>query len=118
MNNQDGVGIPAVGGESQVTNGNRADQLKDAILWHLKFTLARDTKTATNRDWWISVCEAVEDEVLSRFGETMKVQNDNDSRRRQDRGTRARRDGGCRHNRLDRGRLRRRTAESPGCHPR
>ncbi|MCG8525811.1 MAG: glycogen/starch/alpha-glucan phosphorylase [Opitutales bacterium] len=81
MNNQDGVGIPAVGGESQVTNGNRADQLKDAILWHLKFTLARDTKTATNRDWWISVCEAVEDEVLSRFGETMKVQNDNDSRR-------------------------------------
>jgi glycogen phosphorylase len=54
---------------------------KDAVLLHLKFTLARDTATATRRDWWIAVCEAVEDVVISRFSETMKRHNEADARR-------------------------------------
>lgn len=54
---------------------------KQSILNHLKFTLARDTDTATRRDWWTSTCKAVHDRILERFIQTMGVHNDNNSRR-------------------------------------
>jgi glycogen phosphorylase len=71
------VGVPA----PISSNGNDVERFKNLILWHLQYTLARDTGTATRRDWWLSVCEAVEDEVLARFSQTMASHNDNDCRR-------------------------------------
>ena len=62
-------------------HGDGEVPIKAAILGHLKYTLARDTTTATKHDWWTAVCEAVEDRVLARFGETMKRHNDQDTRR-------------------------------------
>jgi starch phosphorylase len=55
--------------------------LKDSILNHLKFTLARDTETATDRDWWIATCHAVHDRILERFIDTMAVHNRDNVRR-------------------------------------
>jgi glycogen phosphorylase len=68
-------------GEKKWLYGNGDKKMREAIITHLKFTLARDVVTATKRDWWMAVCEAVEDEVLLRFGDTMKRQNDADARR-------------------------------------
>lgn len=82
MNNKIDGGVFATRKDSaDNTNLDGKTRMKDAILGHLKYTLARDTKTATKRDWWTAVCEAVEDEVLARFGDTMKLQNDSDTRR-------------------------------------
>jgi len=55
--------------------------LKTSILNHLKFTLARDTDTATQRDWWIATCHAVHDRILERFIKTMGVHNEQNVRR-------------------------------------
>jgi starch phosphorylase len=55
--------------------------LKASILNHLKFTLARDTGTATSRDWWIATCHAVHDRVLERFIRTMGVHNEENVKR-------------------------------------
>ncbi len=52
-----------------------------SILNHLKFTLARDTGTATKRDWWIATCHAVHDRILERFIRTMAVHNFNNVKR-------------------------------------
>jgi starch phosphorylase len=57
------------------------EDLKTSILNHLKFTLARDTETATQRDWWIATCHAVHDRVLERFIRTMAVHNRDNVRR-------------------------------------
>lgn len=74
---------PTAGGGLQhmVYADGSGHSFKEAVLAHLKFTLARDTGTATRRDWWIAVCEAVEDVVLSRFSATMKRHNEADTRR-------------------------------------
>jgi starch phosphorylase len=58
-----------------------ADGLRDSILNHLKFTLARDTESATRRDWWIATCHAVHDRVLERFIRTMAVHNERNVKR-------------------------------------
>ena len=55
--------------------------IKSSILNHLKFTLARDTQTATKRDWWISTCHAVHDRILERFIRTMGAHNEQNVRR-------------------------------------
>lgn len=55
--------------------------LKLSILNHLKLTLARDTDSATKRDWWIATCHAVHDRILERFIRTMAVHNDQNVRR-------------------------------------
>ena len=55
--------------------------IKQAILRHLKHTLARDPGTATVRDWWISTAMAVRDGVLSRFLATQAVHNEGNVRR-------------------------------------
>jgi glycogen phosphorylase len=55
--------------------------LRDSILNHLKFTLARDTGTATRRDWWIATCHAVHDRILERFIRTMAVHNKDNVKR-------------------------------------
>jgi starch phosphorylase len=55
--------------------------IKEAILRHLKHTLARDPGTATVRDWWISTAMAVRDNILSRFLATQAVHNGRNVRR-------------------------------------
>lgn len=54
---------------------------RESILNHLKFTLARDTETATSRDWWIATSHALHDRVLERFIRTMAVHNQRNVRR-------------------------------------
>ena len=76
--------IAATEGPVQSFNFNTqttVEGLKESILNHLKFTLARDTETATQRDWWISTCHAVHDRILERFIRTMAVHNAKNVRR-------------------------------------
>jgi len=58
-----------------------ADGLKTSVLNHLKFTLARDPQTATQRDWWLSLCYAVRDRILERFIATQSCHNERHARR-------------------------------------
>ncbi len=55
--------------------------LKDAIIRHLTYTLARDQGSATPRDWWISTAFAVREQILSRLIQTQAVHNKNNVRR-------------------------------------
>jgi len=61
--------------------GETSESLQRSILNHLKFTLARDLKTATRRDWWIASSHAVHDRILKRFIDTMAEHNRRDTRR-------------------------------------
>ncbi|MBC2603705.1 glycogen/starch/alpha-glucan phosphorylase [Puniceicoccus vermicola] len=56
-------------------------EIKESILSHLEKTLARDTNTATKRDWWIATSKAVQDRILSRYIDTMGVHNEENVRR-------------------------------------
>jgi glycogen phosphorylase len=58
-----------------------SEAFKQAILLHLKHTLARDPGTATVRDWWISTALAVRDHILERFIATQGVHNEGNVRR-------------------------------------
>ena len=58
-----------------------ADGIRTSILNHLKYTLARDTDTATRGDWWMSTCLAVRDRIMERFIATMAAHNDANTRR-------------------------------------
>jgi starch phosphorylase len=58
-----------------------AEGIRASILNHLKYSLARDTGSATKRDWWISTSHAVQDRILERFIDTMAAQSDGNSRR-------------------------------------
>jgi starch phosphorylase len=55
--------------------------IRTSILNHLKFTLARDTNTATQGDWWMSTCMAVRDRIMERFIATMAAHNDENTKR-------------------------------------
>ena len=56
-------------------------KLKQAILRHLTYTLARDIHTATTRDWWIATAMAVRESILARLIATQGVHNDQNVRR-------------------------------------
>ncbi len=60
---------------------NTADALKASILNHLKYTLARDTHTATRHDWWWATCLAIRDRVMERFIATMGGQTGTSAKR-------------------------------------
>ncbi len=55
--------------------------MKEAIVRHLTYTLARDQGSATPRDWWISTAFAVREQILSRLIQTQAVHNKNNVRR-------------------------------------
>src|ERR1035441_759112 len=55
--------------------------LRSLILRHLISTLARDTKTATRRDWWVATALAVRDHIHERMIATQGVHNANNVRR-------------------------------------
>ncbi len=55
--------------------------VKDSILYHLKFSLAHDTQTASKRDWWLATSKAIQERVIERMIATMAVHNREDVRR-------------------------------------
>jgi starch phosphorylase len=55
--------------------------VKDSIVYHLKFSLAHDTQTATKRDWWLATSKAIQERVIERMIATMAVHNREDVRR-------------------------------------
>ncbi len=61
--------------------GSDVESLKASISNHLRFSLARDTKTATSRDWWLATSYAVKDRILDRYIDTQGVHNDSNARR-------------------------------------
>jgi glycogen phosphorylase len=65
----------------QTTTGEPIGGMKAAILRHLTYTLARDTGSASPRDWWIATAMAVRDHILDRLIETQSVHNEQNVRR-------------------------------------
>lgn len=65
----------------RVATDSRQEVLRSLILRHLKSTLARDTHTATTRDWWISTAMAVRDYIMERMIKTQGVHNGQNVRR-------------------------------------
>ncbi len=65
----------------RVATDSRPEVLRSLILRHLKSTLARDTHTATTRDWWISTAMAVRDYIMERMIKTQGVHNNQNVRR-------------------------------------
>jgi glycogen phosphorylase len=55
--------------------------LKALILNSLKFRLARDTSTASRRDWWLATSKAVQSIVVERMIATATVNNDRNAKR-------------------------------------
>jgi len=49
-----------------------SDRVREAILRHLKFSLARDPKTATVHDWWIATVKALNELILDRMMQTQE----------------------------------------------
>jgi len=57
------------------------EQFKKRIEENLIHDLARDTNSATPRDWWLATCCALNDRILERYIDTQGVHNDNNVRR-------------------------------------
>jgi len=69
----------SVNGVSKIDTSTEG--FKALILHWLKFWLARDTNTATNRDWWMATSKAVLSVILERMIETQTIHNANNVRR-------------------------------------
>lgn len=50
---------------------NTPEKIRESILNHLKFSLARDTRTASKHDWWWATSLAIRDRVMENFIATM-----------------------------------------------
>jgi starch phosphorylase len=61
--------------------GHDAQSLKDAILSHLHFTLAKDKYTATKRDIFLAVAYAIRDQMVGRWIKTQQKYYDVDVKR-------------------------------------
>ncbi|MEI7864028.1 MAG: glycogen/starch/alpha-glucan phosphorylase [Chthoniobacterales bacterium] len=60
-----------------ITPGN----LEQEIIDELKFTLARDSVTASRREWWIATSMAIQRIVIARMMKTLAVHNEANVRR-------------------------------------
>jgi len=58
-----------------------AAALKQSILDHLHFTLARHENDATKDEWWLATCHAIKDRLLDRFMKTQREHNKGKVRR-------------------------------------
>ncbi|MDR1528092.1 MAG: glycogen/starch/alpha-glucan phosphorylase [Puniceicoccales bacterium] len=56
-------------------------EIKESIIKHLQFDLARDQTSATLRDWWVAVCLMAKEMIMSQFIRTQKVHHTNNVRR-------------------------------------
>jgi starch phosphorylase len=61
-------------------NGN-VEEIKNSILSHLRFTLAKDQYTASKRDIFFAVAFAVRDQLVGRWIETQQKYYDEDQKR-------------------------------------
>lgn len=57
------------------------DSLRTSIINHLTYTLARDTRTARSRDWWLSTCYAIRDRILHQYIDTQTRHHESNTRR-------------------------------------
>jgi glycogen phosphorylase len=55
--------------------------LKALIQSHLKFSLARDTSSATKRDWWLATSKAVQSVIVERMISTQAVHHNKNAKR-------------------------------------
>ena len=55
--------------------------LKALIQGSLKFTLARDSSTATKRDWWLATSKAVQSIIVERMIATAAVHHNKNVKR-------------------------------------
>ena len=55
--------------------------LRQSILDHLHFTLARHENDASQDEWWLATCHAIKDRLLDRFMKTQREHNKNKVRR-------------------------------------
>ena len=60
---------------------NNSDALQKDIVHHLRYSLARDPKSACAQDWLQAVGFAVRDRVLDRFAKTQNKHTEDDVRR-------------------------------------
>jgi starch phosphorylase len=67
--------------ESQPEFDTTAPGIKTAVLNQLTFTFARDTMTATQRDWWLASSKAALSVVIKRMIETMARYHEANSKR-------------------------------------
>lgn len=66
--NQATAGPPSNG--FRFDNGTSPDSMKQSILNHLRYTMARHPSSATGDEWWTATCYAVRDRLLDRFMKT------------------------------------------------
>ena len=52
-----------------------ATALRQSILDHLHFTLARHENDASQDEWWLATCHAIKDRLLDRFMKTQRAHN-------------------------------------------
>lgn len=57
------------------------DGVKENIMKHLQFSLAREQISATKRDWWIATCLMARDKILSQYIRTQKTHHMTNCRR-------------------------------------
>ncbi|HEY3898179.1 MAG TPA: glycogen/starch/alpha-glucan phosphorylase [Chthoniobacter sp.] len=55
--------------------------LKKLIKNHLKFSLARDTQTASRRDWWLATSKAAQSLIIERMIATQSAHHRNNAKR-------------------------------------
>jgi starch phosphorylase len=55
--------------------------MKQGILYHLKFSLAHDTSSATKRDWWLATSKAIHERIIDRMIATQAVHHNQDVKR-------------------------------------
>ncbi len=58
-----------------------SESLKQSILDHLHFTLARHEEDASIEEWWLATCYATKDRLLDRFMKTQRAHNQKKVRR-------------------------------------
>ena len=58
-----------------------ATGMRKSIEDHLKFTLARDSKTATHQDWYLATAHAIRDRIMERYITTMQSHAESNTRR-------------------------------------
>lgn len=64
---------PVVGESFNFNVKTDPEGLKRSIENHLRYSLARDEKTAKKHDWWMATCLAVRDRITDRYMKTQKT---------------------------------------------
>jgi glycogen phosphorylase len=69
-------------GETESSETDRpVSKLKEAILRNLTYSLARDSGSASLRDWWLATAGAVREQILARLIATQSTHNKQNVRR-------------------------------------